>query len=389
VLPTKQARFASRRDRLRFDGVTAIVEHNPDPYSQEDHPVVSSPARLIALDWGTSNLRASLLDGEGRMIETRAGAGGVMAVPEQRFEAALRALAGDWLDAHRVPLIASGMIGSRQGWREAPYLDCPADQSAAAAMLTRVELSGGAVLHIAPGLRCHSAGDRLGDSTSDSTGDSGGDSAGGSAGDRAPGHFDVMRGEETQLWGAELAAGSVCVLPGTHSKWAWMGAGGRIERFATYMTGELYGLLTQHGILGRLMQFGEKRPAAFEMGVRLGLAEHARATHAIFAARTAGLMGQHEAQALPDFLSGILIGIEIGSATHAQTRAKVQAPGQAQGGAVPAAVTVLGDEALVQRYGAALRIAGITPLPARSNATTRGQWCLAAAAGLLDEGGSS
>jgi 2-dehydro-3-deoxygalactonokinase len=323
---------------------------------------VKSTARLIALDWGTSNLRASLLDGEGGVLETRAAAGGVMAVPERRFEAALIALAGDWIETHRVPLIASGMIGSRQGWREAPYLDCPADRFAAATRLTRVDLAGGkggtggtggTVLHIAPGLRCETR----------------------------PGHFDVMRGEETQLWGAELAAGSICILPGTHSKWAWLGEGGRIERFATYMTGELYALLTQHSILGRLMQFGPARPAAFETGVRLGLAEHAEATHAIFAARTAGLMGQQEAEALPDFLSGILIGIEIGSATRTREGTAVPAT-------LPAAVTVLGDEGLVQRYGTALRIAGITALPARDDATTRGQWHLAAAAGLLGEGGS-
>ena len=310
-----------------------------------------STARLIALDWGTSNLRANLLDAEGRVLGTRAAAGGVMAVPERRFEAAMTALVGDWIEAHRVPLIASGVIGSRQGWREAPYLECPASLNMAAAQLTQVGLvgggadggAGGGTLHIAPGLRCRAA-----------------------AGD-----VDVMRGEETQLWGAGLAAGSLCVLPGTHAKWAWLGEGGRIERFATYMTGELYGLLTQHSILGRLMQFGQARPAAFEQGVRLGLAEFAQATHVIFAARTAGLVGQQEPEALPDYLSGLLIGIEIGSAMHATGRA------------VPA-VTVLAEEVLVQRYRIALGIAGIETQAARSDATTRGQWLLAQAAGLLN-----
>jgi 2-dehydro-3-deoxygalactonokinase len=134
------------------------------------------------------------------------------------------------------------------------------------------------------------------------------------------------------------------------------------------MTGELYALFTQHGILGRLMQFGHARPAAFEQGVRLGLAEHANATHVIFAARTAGLMGTIESEGLPDFLSGLLIGIEIGSATRRDT---------------PQAVTVLGDAALCQRYQTALRLAGIDALPAPADATTRGQWRVAVQAGLV------
>ena len=301
--------------------------------------------KLIALDWGTSNLRASLLGDDGRILETRSGAGGVMAVPAQRFEAALMALAGDWITTHRCPLVASGMVGSRQGWQEAPYLPCPATLDAAAGQLTTVALEAGPVLHIAPGLRC------LG----------------------SDGQHDVMRGEETQLWGAGLAAGECCVLPGTHAKWAWMGDGGgdsgdQIRAFRTYMTGELYAVLSQHSILGRLMQFGEPAPEAFEQGVRLGLAEHAQATHVIFAARTAGLMGEVAAHALPDFLSGILIGIEIGSATC---------------DGLPTQVTVLGDEALAARYEAALRVAGVAATRAPADATTRGQWRLALAAGLV------
>ncbi len=298
-------------------------------------------ARLIALDWGTSNLRASLLGEGGRVLETRAAAGGVMAVPEQRFEAALSALAGDWIQAHRCPLVASGMIGSRQGWREAPYVECPAALARVAASLVRVELAGGPTLHIVPGLACIGP----------------------------DGQDDVMRGEETQLWGAALAPGSCCVLPGTHAKWAWMGEGGTVRAFQTFMTGELYAVLVQHSILGRLMQQGHARPQAFEQGVELGLSEHANATHVIFAARTAGLMGRITPEGLPDFLSGLLIGIEIGSATRH---------------AAPASVAVLGDEALSARYETALSLAGIGHRRVRSDATTRGQWLVAQAAGLVD-----
>lgn len=299
-----------------------------------------SQPRLIALDWGTSNLRASLLGDDGRVLDTRAAPGGVMAVAERRFEAALMALAGDWITGHRCPLIASGMIGSRQGWREAPYAPCPAGLDQVASQLCQVPLDAGATLHIVPGLSCIGP----------------------------DGQDDVMRGEETQLWGAGLPDGSVCVLPGTHAKWAWLGAGGRVRSFQTYMTGELYALLTQHGILGRLMQFGHDRPAAFEQGVELGLAEHHNATHAIFAARTAGLMGRVDPDGLPDFLSGLLIGIEIGSATHH---------------AAPAHVSVLGDDSLSARYESALLVAGITSTRVGRDATTRGQWRVAQHAGLV------
>ena len=255
-----------------------------------EHPPIdvggAREPRLIALDWGTSNLRSSLLGENGRVLETRAAPGGVMAVPERRFEAALTALAGDWIAAYRCPLVASGMIGSRQGWVEAPYVECPAGLAQVAAQIVRIELAAGATLHIVPGLSCIGA----------------------------DGQDDVMRGEETQLWGAALAPGDCCVLPGTHAKWAWLGDGGAVRAFQTFMTGELYALLTQHGILGRLMQFGHARPAAFAQGVQLGLTEYASATHAIFCARTAGLMGRIEPEGLPDYLSGLLIGIEIGSA---------------------------------------------------------------------------
>ena len=299
-------------------------------------------ALLIALDWGTTNLRASLLGAGGAVLDRRSAAGGVMAVPDRRFEEALRALCGDWIDTHRCPLVASGMIGSRQGWVEVPYLDAPATLQAAAARLQPVPLAGGALLHIVPGLLC--------------TG--------------PDGQADVMRGEETQLWGADLAAGEVCVLPGTHSKWAWMGPDAAIERFQTYMTGELYAVLVQHSILGRLMSPGAARPQALADGARLGLAEHAHLTHLVFAARTAGLTVRRQADELPDFLSGLLIGAEIGSAR--------------QRGA-PAAVTLLGEAALCERYLLALELAGLAVRPAPADATTRGQWRVALAAGLVKE----
>jgi 2-dehydro-3-deoxygalactonokinase len=307
---------------------------------------------LIAIDWGTSNLRASLLDAHAGVVETRSAPGGVMKVKDGLYAAELLALCGDWIDQGNGALIASGMIGSRQGWKEAPYLNCPSGLADAASQLTRVQVKPGVDLHIVPGLTCIGA----------------------------DGEHDVMRGEETQLWGAALPPGSCCVLPGTHSKWAWIGNGGTVERFATYMTGELYGLLTQHGILGRLMRFGESHTESFEAGVRLGLDHHANATHVIFSARTAGLMGRISAEGLPDYLSGILLGVEIGSArSAARTLGGSAADGLTQ------TVFLLGDDDLCSRYATALRLAGLASTRVDDGATTRGQWLVAQQAGFVSQ----
>ncbi len=307
-------------------------------------------AALIALDWGTSNLRASLLDARGQPLETRAAAGGIMAVRNGAFDEALVALCGDWLLQHDCPLLASGMIGSRQGWKEAPYLPCPAAISDSAGVLTTVAIAGTGttgpqrVLHIVPGLQY-----------TDSSG-----------------AYDVMRGEETQIWGAALPAGSICVLPGTHSKWAWLDGRGAIGQFRTFMTGELYGLLTQHGILGRLMVFGHDRRDDFVAGVRHGIAGHGQLSHVIFAARTAGLMGQIEPQGLPDYLSGILIGGEIGAVAHAVPQAARQL-----------AISLIGDDDLCARYELACELMGLPTRRAAPGSTAAGQWMVARAAGLV------
>jgi 2-dehydro-3-deoxygalactonokinase len=136
------------------------------------------------------------------------------------------------------------------------------------------------------------------------------------------------------------------------------------------MTGELYGLLTQHGILGRLMAFGHERPLDFDAGVKVGLNGHDQASHVIFSARTAGLMGTISPEGLPDYLSGMLIGIEIAGATLIGK---------------PTSVTLIGDEALSQRYARALGLAGVACDNGAPDATTRGQWQIACAAGLVGE----
>ncbi len=143
--------------------------------------MTAAHSALIAIDWGTSNLRASLLDANGNAIETRSAPGGVMSVKDGLFADALLSLCGDWIHERSGALIASGMVGSRQGWKEAAYLNCPAGVEEAAAQLTRVDVRPGVILHILPGLTCRNT----------------------------DGQDDVMRGKETQMLGADLAPGSI------------------------------------------------------------------------------------------------------------------------------------------------------------------------------------
>jgi 2-dehydro-3-deoxygalactonokinase len=303
-----------------------------------------SNAALIAVDWGTTNLRAYLLSVQGKILDQRSCPGGVMSVQDRNFEAPLLSVVGEWLMQSPVPLIAAGMIGSRQGWREAPYLPCPARIDVAAKQLTAVPFQDVAgkthQLLIGAGVQCRD--------------DSG--------------LHDVMRGEETQLWGSELSDGAVCILPGTHCKWAWMGRSGEIQKFRTYMTGELFALLTKHGILGRLMKPGQDIEA-FKRGVLLGKNDSAHASHIIFSARTAGLMGTLAAESLSDYLSGILIGLEIGSSLK-------------MAGALPAQINLIGDDELCMRYAQALQAVNIQAVRSQSEATA-GLWKLAQSAGLV------
>ncbi|WP_109477379.1 2-dehydro-3-deoxygalactonokinase [Paraburkholderia sp. C35] len=299
---------------------------------------------FISLDWGTSSLRATLVAADGAIMESRSAAGGVMTVKDRDFHTPLNAICEDWIDMHGCPIVASGMIGSRQGWVEAPYLACPATPAAAAHAFTTLRVADKVDMHIIPGVRC-----------------GGVDSI-----------HDVMRGEETQIWGAGVGPQSLCVLPGTHNKWVFVDDNSTITHFATYMTGELYGLLTKHGILGRLMEFGTRDDEAFRAGVALGLKHPEQATHVVFAARTARLMDEMAPAGLPDYLSGILIGVEVASARA------VYLPDASR------PVVLIGDDDLCRRYEWALEMAGLRTERAIDGATVLGHVRIAKEAGIVD-----
>lgn len=287
-------------------------------------------AALIGLDWGSSRLRAALLTADGTVLEARQSEAGASTLHggATAFSMALTALIGDWHEhqfGRRLPVLACGMVGSQHGWREAPYLPCPAHGAALAAASVQVDWQGQAV-HLLPGLRCSLPG-------------------------QAP---DVMRGEETQALGALttaalLRASCVLVMPGTHSKWAWV-HDGRIQGFATHMTGELFALLSQHSVLARLLQqedeSGTAGHAAFAEGVRAAWqGDGGGLLHQLFAVRTRGLIDHWNGAALRELLSGLLLGHEL--------RAGLAWRGQH---AADAPLALVGEDALTARYAEALAL---------------------------------
>ena len=305
---------------------------------------------LIAVDWGTTALRAALLARDGTLLAELSGGPGILAVSTNGFGAALGAFIQGWRDQHgHLPILLSGMIGSRQGWVEVPYLACPADVALLAKSLLPHDAGAMGTVHIVPGLSVDPPG-------------------------AAP---DVMRGEETQIAGALHAAGAnegLFVLPGTHSKWVNV-SDGRIEGFATYMTGEVFAALRHHTILGRLMpdDGGRVDTFAFKRGVEASAAEGPAGAllHRVFATRTLGLFDRLPAASLASYLSGLLIGSEM-SAACTDKRAQRH-------------FTIVGSApALAENYRAAASILALEARVAPADCAARGAFVIARAAGLVE-----
>jgi 2-dehydro-3-deoxygalactonokinase len=240
---------------------------------------------MIGVDWGTTSFRAFRIARDGTIRDRRTALRGLLNVPDNRFADTLREEIGPWLAVGEDHVLLSGMIGSRQGWKEAPYASCPAGLPELAAALVPIGFDWGQV-KLVPGL---------------------------SAVDEA-GVAEVMRGEETQVFGVLGAMGGsgLACLPGTHSKWVRV-EGGRIIGFTTHMTGEAFGALRGHTILGRMMREGPADGAPFDAGVRRS-DDPGGLLHHIFGARSLVLAGQLAETDSAAYLSGILIGHEVRAA---------------------------------------------------------------------------
>jgi 2-dehydro-3-deoxygalactonokinase len=242
---------------------------------------------MIGIDWGTTSFRAFRIARDGSIRDRRAGPRGIMNVQDGRFADTLREEIGPWLAAGEDHVLLSGMIGSRQGWKESPYVAAPAGAPEIAASLVDVQFDW-AKVKLVPGV----------------------------SGTDESGVAEVMRGEETQVLGALTALGGsgVACLPGTHSKWVQV-EGGRIVRFDTHMTGEAYAALRGHTILGRMMREGPAGGAPFDAGVKRS-GEPGGLLHHIFGVRALALAGQIPETETGAYLSGILVGHEVRAALN-------------------------------------------------------------------------
>lgn len=293
-------------------------------------------ARFVALDWGTTSFRVYLAEADGRILERREAAEGILSVPPGEFDSVMERQIGDWDRA--LPVMAAGMITSRQGWIETPYCECPAGLEEIADKLRCHETRAGRRIAFVPGLSC-----------------------------RAPGAApDVMRGEETQILGA--GGNGLFVLPGTHSKWARV-RGGRVESFLTFMTGEVFAALKDHTILGRLMTGDAHDQDLFERGVRSGLRTPELLLHSLFSARTLGLFGEAQGDGLASYLSGLLIGAEIGGGLAAFPHA--------------GRVEILASDALAARYLEAFALAEVSAAAGDADVAVIGLARIGKAKGLL------
>ncbi|MDH4572329.1 2-dehydro-3-deoxygalactonokinase [Salinicola acroporae] len=290
-----------------------------------------APARLIVIDWGTSNFRAFLVDtASGEVLDSRRSASGLRALTQSEFPHYCASQTDEWREgggaasgvegaasgAEKIPVYLAGMVGSARGWHEAPQLELPV---AAADLAQNVVAAPGLDnVWIVPGVK-----------------------------QITPAHVDVMRGEEVQAFGALALAGvdgGDCCLPGTHSKWARLDAG-RMTAFTTMMTGELYHAVRFHTLPGE----PAREDAPFDEGAfRLGVSRAGcpgGVMHALFEARSRHLYAGLESAQVGSFLSGVLIGEEVRAMQAARHELDK--------------VYLVGADSLRQSYTIALEASGI------------------------------
>lgn len=288
---------------------------------------------MIGIDWGTSSLRAYRFAADGRLVGRRDTPRGILTVAPGDYPDTLRAVVGDWMRDGERRVLMCGMVGSRQGWQEAPYLPCPAGLDGLAAAAMPVPFPD-ADVRVLPGLSCRDS----------------------------HGVPEVMRGEETQILGAVPGdAEATACLPGSHSKWARV-QGGRVLDFATHFTGETFAALSAHTILARMLNAGAPHHAGgFARGLTRskqggGLLRH------LFGLRAAALFDEMQEEEAASYLSGLLIGHEVAAALE-------------DGVAPP--VLLIGAETLTARYATALDAFGVPHRTADQDAAAHGLWRVA------------
>lgn len=284
----------------------------------------------IAVDWGTTNRRAYRIDTDGAVTGSFADERGMLSVPQGGFEAAAAEIR---TQLGALPMLLAGMVGADRGWREAPYVACPAGAPELAAAVLWIEPGRTGIV---PGV-CQ----------------------------RAPA-ADVMRGEEVQVLGA-VAAGMVpgdalICHPGTHAKWIRM-IEGHIAAFRTMMTGELFALLKTHSILAGQLQDEVTPGAAFRRGVAAGL-EGAGPVESLFALRARRLVGEGRDDAA-SYASGLMIGGDVRAGLSLHDGGAIALVGRPDLCALYRVALAEGGHAATAHDGAAAFLAGMRLLTER------------------------
>jgi len=274
------------------------------------------PAKWIAVDWGTSNVRAWVFDAEGHVVANPSSDDGMGSLSRDGFELALLALVAPFLpESGRVPVICCGMAGARQGWIEAPYAWVPCGVLETGKAVQPTVRDPRLDVRILPGV----------------------------AQSVTP---DVMRGEETQLGGFislhPTFDGVVC-LPGTHTKWAQVNAG-KIVSFRTFMTGELFALLSAHSVLRISVGTDGWDAPAFLNAVGEAISSPQNLTSALFSLRAGSLLDAKPPKVSRARLSGLILGQELAGAQRYWQDQQV---------------AIIGNDQLLELYGSALASQGV------------------------------
>jgi len=284
----------------------------------EPYRGVMTTYSCIAVDWGSTNRRAWALGADGRALDERSDSAGLLAIKERRFGESLESFLRDWLTPG-LPIVMAGMVGSRMGWVEVPYLAAPAPLADLAKNLMKAGRIADSDCWIVPGVSFDGAAQP-----------------------------EVMRGEECQMLGALLRQGrsdGVFLTPGTHSKWVRV-ADGKLLEFRTYITGEMFNLLRQSGTLAQLMTGDGDDETAFARGVQ-ATAAGSQLLNRLFSARSLALFGRLEGDKMASYVSGMLVGTEMRDALAAW-------PDLGRTG-----VTCIGSAGMIARYGACASILGL------------------------------
>ncbi|MBL4874697.1 MAG: 2-dehydro-3-deoxygalactonokinase [Rhodobacteraceae bacterium] len=272
----------------------------------------------IAVDWGTTHLRAWAMSNEGEVLESATSEAGMSKLSTGAFESALMNIISGWLaDGEITPVVSCGMVGSRQGWIEAPYRVAPCEPIDHSP-LTRAQTTDSRIeFYVVPGIKQTSPA-------------------------------DVMRGEETQIAGLlaqEPDFDGVVCLPGTHTKWVRISAG-EVVHFSTYLTGELFSLLSSKSVLRHSIAQNGWDAIAFKAAIDDAITKPSTIAARLFLLRSEALISDLSPETARARLSGYLIGLELGAARQYWLGQNV---------------VIIGDEKISGAYYSAISAQGWAP----------------------------